>query len=281
LFSREIIGDRLVPSSPGANPGRKYFRFSMRGLIVVVLLMGGWIGWVARSARIQHDAVLAIEKAGGMTGYDWQWRNDRWVSGAKPWAPDWLVKAFGADYFGVVVVVFVSMQKAPDDLFTHIENLGHLEVVFISDSALTDDNLDHLKNLLSLRNLQLTRSGPRGGVKISDAGIDRLKGLVNIEHLGLAGIQITDAALASLKRMTKMADLGMEDTPITDAGLVHVEGLTNLSYLDLSGTQITDGGLKHLRPLTKLGLCYVRNTHITDEGVRELQKALPSLKMYR
>jgi Leucine Rich repeat len=224
-------------------------------LIVSVLLIGGWIGWVARSARIQHDAVLAIEKAGGMAGYDWQWKNDHWVSRAKPWAPDWLVKPFGADYFGDVIVVFVSMQRAPDDLFTHIENLSHLQVLFFSDSVLTDADLDHLKNLLSLRNLQLTRSGPRGGVCISDAGIDRLKGLTNLEHLGLAGTQITDAGLVCLKGKTKLADLGLEDTAITDAGLVHLQGLTNLSDLDLSGTQITDAGLKNLRPLTRLGLC--------------------------
>ena len=48
---------------PGAGPGRKYLRFSVRGLIVIVLVVGGCLGWIVRSARIQHEAVAAIEVA--------------------------------------------------------------------------------------------------------------------------------------------------------------------------------------------------------------------------
>ena len=52
---------------PVARPWRKCLRFSVRGLIVVVLLVGGWFGWEVRSARIQREAVAAITKAGTPT----------------------------------------------------------------------------------------------------------------------------------------------------------------------------------------------------------------------
>jgi hypothetical protein len=40
-------------------PWRRHLRFSVRGLIVLVLVTGGWLGWVARGARIQREAVSA------------------------------------------------------------------------------------------------------------------------------------------------------------------------------------------------------------------------------
>ena len=51
---------------------RKYLRFSMRGLIVLVLLTGGGLGWLIRGARIQREAVAALEKCGCAATYDWQ-----------------------------------------------------------------------------------------------------------------------------------------------------------------------------------------------------------------
>ncbi len=40
-------------------------RLSVRALMVLVLVCGGWLGWVVHRARVQKDAVAAIERAGG------------------------------------------------------------------------------------------------------------------------------------------------------------------------------------------------------------------------
>jgi hypothetical protein len=48
-------------------------RFSVRGLIVLVLVVGGWLGWTVRSSRIQRDAVAAIRKADRSVSYDWEY----------------------------------------------------------------------------------------------------------------------------------------------------------------------------------------------------------------
>ena len=34
--------------------------FSLRGLAVIVLMVGCWLGWIVRSARIQREAVAMI-----------------------------------------------------------------------------------------------------------------------------------------------------------------------------------------------------------------------------
>jgi hypothetical protein len=42
---------RHVRFKPAARPWRRFLRFSVRGMIVLVLLVGGWLGWIVRGAR--------------------------------------------------------------------------------------------------------------------------------------------------------------------------------------------------------------------------------------
>jgi hypothetical protein len=40
--------------------------------MVVVLSIGGSVGWIVYRARVQRDAVTAIQRAGRWAYYDWQ-----------------------------------------------------------------------------------------------------------------------------------------------------------------------------------------------------------------
>jgi hypothetical protein len=64
-----------MPADPKtiSRPWRRYLRFSVRGMIVLLVLTGGCQGWMVRSARIQREAVAAIKDAGGQVSYDWDW----------------------------------------------------------------------------------------------------------------------------------------------------------------------------------------------------------------
>ena len=42
-------------------------------MIVLVLVTGGWLGWLIRSTTIQRAAVAAIERGGGYVAYDWEY----------------------------------------------------------------------------------------------------------------------------------------------------------------------------------------------------------------
>ena len=59
-----------MPTEPNRRPWWRSLRFSLRGLIVVVLIIGGSLGWVVHRARVQRRAVAAIEKAGGTVEYE-------------------------------------------------------------------------------------------------------------------------------------------------------------------------------------------------------------------
>ena len=51
-------------------PGEDSLRFSVRGLIVSVLIIGCGVGWLVRGARIQREAVQAIERERGHVRYN-------------------------------------------------------------------------------------------------------------------------------------------------------------------------------------------------------------------
>jgi len=119
------------------------------------------------------------------------------------------------------------------------------------------------------------------------AAIKKLGGQVKVDNnkavveVRLGGRQVTDAGLEHLKGLTELQVLNLYVTSITDAGLEHLKGLTNLRSLDLYDTNVTDAGLEHLKGLTNLRYLGLRKTNVTDEGVKKLQQALPKCEIHR
>ena len=82
----------------------------------------------------------------------------------------------------------------------------------------------------------------------SDAGLEHLKGLTNLQSLYLDGTKITDSGLVHLKGLPNLDNLWLPKQ-ITDSGLVHLKGMTNLQELRLVKHQITDAGVAELQDL--------------------------------
>ena len=77
-----------------------------------------------------------------------------------------------------------------------------------------------------------------GGLKVVDAGLERLKGLPQLKYLGLHGTKVSDAGLEHLKGLTQLRLLDLDGTQVSDAGLEHLKGLTQLRNLRLDGTRV-------------------------------------------
>ena len=84
---------------------KKHVRFSVRGLIVLILAIGGGTGWWLREVRVQRDAVDNHPKSqwmGGVRlGMEWRETDPQW----KASGPAWLVDRLGVDWFTSVTVV--------------------------------------------------------------------------------------------------------------------------------------------------------------------------------
>lgn len=239
-----------MASNSGSGAWRRRLRLDLRGLIVVVLVIGCALGWIVHQARVQREAVAAIEKSGGSVLYDWDTGDKNSIPAAKPRTPRWLVDLIGIDYVGLVTKVRLP-EGADPAIVVHIARLPRLQALFIVGSS------------------------------VDDGGLAHLKGATELAALELPGASITDAGLANLERLNKLVWLDLSGTPITDAGLEHLKRLSNLSGQVLSGTEVTDAGLAHLSGLTKLSALLLHGTRVSADGIKELKRALPKLTIFR
>jgi hypothetical protein len=233
---------------------RRWLRFSLRALLVFLLLLSvplAWFAWRMQEARRQGEAVEAIVGMGGEVTYNYQIdEHGEWIPGAEPTTPAWLRKSLGHDFFYDVTWVSFDGTQATDAGLEHLKGLTCLEVLWLGDTKVTDAGLEHLKGLTNLEVLSL------GYTQVTDAGLEHLKGLVNLRELDLFQTQVTDAGLVYLKEMAELRQLHLGATRLTDAGLRHLAGLTNLKRLWLNW-----------------------EIPVTHDGVEELRRALPNCEI--
>jgi hypothetical protein len=231
---------------------RKLMRLSMRTLIVLVLLFGGGMGWLVRSARIQRAAAAAITTVGGSVKYDWEWTSANGYTGRTERVPKWLSDRIGIDYFGHITSVWLfGTMTDTDTALRPVARLAQLEELSVNGSSMSDSGLAQLRSMTSLSRLDLDYT------RFTDSGLENLKGLTGLTVLSLNATRVTDAGLARLKDLPNLAELNISGTHVTDTGLAHLKGLRNLAVLN------------------------VVNTKITDAGIIELCQARPGLRIYR
>ena len=133
-----------MTAGPVSGRWQRFLRFSVRGLIVLVLVIGAGLGWLARAARVQREAVAAIKNAGGSVAYDWEFDNGRIIRNAKPWAPRWLVNFIGVDYFGHVTAVrLVTSSTKINEPIVHVGRLTQLQRLDLVSRSISDADLSH------------------------------------------------------------------------------------------------------------------------------------------
>jgi Leucine Rich repeat len=253
-------------------PRRAFVRFSIRGLIVLVLLAAIGLGSLARSVRAQRDAVATTTRAGGSVKYDWESVDKPGAIRGNPWAPSWLVDLVGVDYFGHVTFVELTKRSpASDAAITQLGTFSRLTYLDLRGSSLNDDGLANLIGLTELRGLDLSAT------RVTDAGLVHLERMTNLTSLRLHHTSVTDAGLVHLVGLTNLTSLDLDQTNVTDAGMVHLRALSKLSYLELGATTVSDAGLAQLTPLTNLKHLFIDRPQVTFAGLRELERALPRL----
>ncbi len=243
-------------------PKLRWFQFSLKLLLVLMLLVSIGMSWVAvrlQRARRQKEAAECLVRLGWQIEYDCQIDEKGNFSDAKPPQRGWLRSFLGDDFFDharrarVPVAYHTGLQlseevseylKDLDAALARIQGLSTLEELYL------DTQMDFVLKIH--RNARLERDC----IRTADVGMERIATLVNLKKLSLQG------------------------TPLTDAGVKHLERLPGLKQLDLSATRITDAALEHLMGLISLQQLKLPD-RITDEGVNKLRQALPSCKILK
>jgi hypothetical protein len=157
-------------------------------LVVAVAIPCSWMAEEIRRSRKQKAAVEAIEKFGGMIGYDYDYEHMDQLR--EPWLRTSLRELLGKDFFDVPVAVSILSDQG-------IEHLGELkEVTWVALCGIqvTDEQLSSLKGLPELRRLDLV------DIEITGARLENLKTLTTIRHLLFERTEVTDECVKKLQK---------------------------------------------------------------------------------
>ena len=235
---------------------RRRFRYSLRGLMLLILVICVVLGYFVERDRRQRLVVKAIKEARGKVAYDYEFVKGDYQAGRQPWEPKWLLRLTGIDFFhGTKLVIIKQRDFSEEEAFSTDRPVNPL--------------LPKLRDLPGLRRLRLV------GV-FNDAEIEQLRGLTQLEELHvLGGPGLTEEGIANLSNLTNLKSLGLS-CPLTDKGLSHLSGLRNLEELaiicDFGTEPITNSGLHHIRGMTKLHDLFIGHSVIDDNGLSVLQE---------
>ncbi len=246
-------------------PRRRWLRFSLRTLLVVIAVGCVWLGSIANRAQKQRRAVEVITNLGGTVNYDYE------SDGLKrPAYPAWLRNLLPQDYLTTVNTVRLSKSQITDDDLQILANLPDLVFLDLQGTKISDVGVRTLGILTKLRVLILN------GTDCTDRGVESLKSLTNIFRLGLSGTKISDEGLSILCSMPSLTMLDISSTNVGDLGLPHLRRV-HLATLNIIGTKVTAAGLSQLKELPDLDYLYLSDRLITPAGINALQ-GIPKLK---
>ena len=178
-----------TPTTP--KPRRRWLQFSLRTLMVLMLVLGCGLGWLASKiirAREQREAVKAIEELGGRV--DWKPAS----GGITRTAAAWVGKLMGGDWSVDVGAVYLTGTPVTDAGLEHLRGLTQLRFLSLDSTPVTDAGLEHLRGLTQLQGLYLSST------RVTDAGLAHLRGLTQLEVLYLISTRVTDAGVNELKK---------------------------------------------------------------------------------
>ena len=251
-----------------ANHRRRFVRFSLRTLLVVLTLVAGFLSIQVNRANHQRAVVRWLAENNASVSYDWQFyeRADGVKlfigdSGNQPPGPIWLRRQIGDEYFQSVIGIDASVGDV-----SQLAGLTELEWLTLRETPVSD--ITPLARLKRLERLNLIDTQVRN--------LSPLSGLSNLEGLHLIGSPVTD--LSPLSKLTKLEEISLGDTLVRD--LSPLASLPDLRILHLDGTQATDLQAQ-LRDLTTLTDLRIHDPSFSNDQLRALQRALPNCRVSR
>jgi hypothetical protein len=253
-------------------PRGRFFRFSIRTLLVAIAGLSIWLGIQTHRAREQRAALERIRRLGGAVRFDYQHdESGDFHDDANPPGPAWLRRTIGGEYFDEVVYVYLSFSKVTDDDLRLFRSLPEVETLWLSNTGVSDVGMAHLAGLQKLKHLFLQDT------KVGDDGLAHLKGLHQLTGLSLGNTRIADAGLKHLGEMNALISLNLPDTQVTGEGIRYVCNLPKLEYISLMRTAVTDESIRAFDHATTPWWIDLRYTAVTDQGVRHLL-SVPSIR---
>jgi hypothetical protein len=132
--------------------------------------------------------------------------------------------------------------------FEHLGRITTLESLNVISTKFNDEWMPHIAKLTNLKTLRFTNNG-----RLTDAGMEQLAGLKNLEAFSFVGTAITGRAYAKFDGFTKLIKVSHRGSSIDDEGLKQLcEHLPSLESISLAHAKFTDAGAVNFEKLAKL-----------------------------
>jgi hypothetical protein len=210
------MGDRMTTTTlpQSATRPRWRFQYSLRSLLLFMLVAGcfsGWVGIKLRAAANKQEIVSNVQRWGGEVYYANQFDDSACFSPEqKTDHPKWFESVFGNSLEDVYAI----------DLYRLCSRV----------MVTTDDNSFVLVPHFN----------------ISNANFSLLSNFPNLRRLDFGLTGISDTAFGTIPNLEKLEVLNLYGTHVSDQGLEHVKSWTHLKKLYVANTDITAEGVKRL-----------------------------------
>ena len=240
---------------------RRWFRFSLRTLLIATLVVGALMGWVVKERRQsarEHEIVKSLSSRKIFVEFCGPYDEAQDPSTQAWW------RNVTHDVFGTRAVFIAIGDNEFRDL-NALAGFTKLKAVHVKGTRVSD--ITPLAGLKELIGIDLRDSEVRD--------ITPLTSLKNLMHLKLDGTPVRD--LSPLRKLTSLKSISLNDTRVTD--LSPLAELDNLVGIQLNGTKVTD--IMPLVGLKNLQFLDVGSASVPDEQIEALKRALPKCKMDR
>lgn len=155
---------------------------------------------------------------------------------------------------------------------TVTRDAGRIIRVNLASSWVTDADLALIAALPGVEEIDLSQT------KISDIGLEHLKGLSSVRELSLHYAEfVTDSGIAHITSWKNLQRLTLRGTKVTSRVFGHIALLTSLKQLDIADTEVTDSGFEELAELNKLETLAIGGNRILGPAL-DLLRLVPSLR---
>jgi len=185
--------------------------------------------------------------------------------------------AFSAIVFAALLALAFPLSAAEPDVISGLVSLGarltknsagEVTAVDLSNAWLSDADLELLAKLPQLESINLAYT------KITDEGLERLEPLANVKVLDLYYAEsVTDLGIAHLKHWKNLEYLNVRGTKVTSTLFEHLANMPKLRFLDVGHSRVNDDLFEALDNLPHL-------QHLSFGGNKMSGVMLPLLKSY-
>lgn len=241
---------------------RRWFQFSLRALVVLMLLVSlvlGYWGYARRRSQRQWEAVRVLQSESGQ----FRSKDDNIV--ASPTTPGWQ-KWLGVDCPQELKAF--EMNRDFQLSFAELEEMPQLEAIYLRRTPTSDEDLVAVAKLPRLRFLSVDSE------LITDVGVSHIATNTGVRRLSINGRRLTARALCEIARLPHLETLHFVGNPGRYEKNIPLRHKRSPFFPLLDGCSISDIELAQLGTCETLEVLCMKAPEykITGAGIKSLSR---------